>query len=67
MFHSSFKAEQMIEEAEDAVGGTPANRRLRDAHLYSGQAHTRALFAPFFAIAAVASSLLVGWAMFDHV
>ena len=43
------------------------NERLRAAHLHNGQVEARALFAPFFAITAVAASLIVAWAMYGSV
>ena len=43
------------------------NERLRDAHLHNGQVEARALFAPFFAITAVAAALITGWAMYGSV
>jgi diguanylate cyclase (GGDEF)-like protein/PAS domain S-box-containing protein len=53
--------------ADDGVGTDASASRLREAHLHNGQAQTRALFAPFFAATAVASALLVAWAMFGGV
>ena len=43
------------------------NDRLRDAHLHNGQVEARAMFAPYFAISAVAASALCAWAMFGSV
>src|SRR5205085_11922289 len=43
------------------------NERLRAAHVHNGQVEARALFAPFFAITAIAAALIVGWAMYGSV
>jgi len=43
------------------------NERLREAHLHNGQVEARALFAPFFAVTAVAASLVTAWAMYGSV
>ncbi|MBA3677412.1 MAG: EAL domain-containing protein [Sphingosinicella sp.] len=66
MYQAKLHTDEILKDSEDAVGADTANQRLRGAHLYSGQARTRALFAPFFAVANIASALLVGWAMFGH-
>jgi diguanylate cyclase (GGDEF)-like protein/PAS domain S-box-containing protein len=55
------------EVADDNVGGDASAQRLREAHLHNGQAQTRALFAPFFAITSVAAAGLVAWALFGSV
>ena len=51
-------------EAGDFDAG---NERLRAAHLHNGQVEARALFAPFFAVTAVAGALIVAWAMYGYV
>src|SRR5689334_20444805 len=43
------------------------NERLREAHLHNGQVEARALFAPFFAVTAVAAALVTAWAMYGSV
>ena len=58
--------QQEIEPAEladESVGNDASSQRLRDAHLHNGQAQTRLLFAPFFALTGVGGALLVAWAM----
>ncbi len=55
------------EEAAESLGFDLGNERLREAHLHNGQVEARALFAPFFAITAVAASLITAWAMFGSV
>jgi diguanylate cyclase (GGDEF)-like protein/PAS domain S-box-containing protein len=52
------------EVADDSVGADASSQRLREAHLHNGQAQARALFAPFFAATAVATALLVAWALY---
>jgi diguanylate cyclase (GGDEF)-like protein/PAS domain S-box-containing protein len=52
------------EVADDSVGADASSQRLREAHLHNGQAQGRALFAPFFAATAVATALLVAWALY---
>jgi diguanylate cyclase (GGDEF)-like protein/PAS domain S-box-containing protein len=54
--------EDFVEIAYDA-----GNHRLRDAHLQNGQAEVSALFAPYFAVAGIGSSLLIAWALFGHI
>ena len=51
----------------DSVALDLGNERLRDAHLHNGQVEARALFAPFFAVTAVAAALLTAWAMYGSV
>jgi len=51
------------ELADESVGSDASSQRLRDAHLHNGQAQTRLLFAPFFAVTGVGAALLVAWAM----
>ena len=72
MYHTPVQPDQ--NQQEDTATGTPVAEvvdegagRLREVHLYQGQARARAQFAPFFAITNAASALLVGWAMFNHV
>ena len=53
---------QELEPAElvdESVGADASSQRLRDAHLHNGQAQTRLLFAPFFAITAFAAFIEV--------
>ena len=52
-----------VELADEGVGADASSQRLRDAHLHHGQAQTRLLFAPFFALTGVGAALLVGWAL----
>src|SRR4051812_12749854 len=52
-----------VELADEGVGADASSQRLRDAHLHNGQAQTRLLFAPFFAVTGVGAALLVGWAL----
>jgi diguanylate cyclase (GGDEF)-like protein/PAS domain S-box-containing protein len=56
-------AQEEVESAALDLG----NERLRDAHLHNGQVEARALFAPFFAVTAVAASLVTAWAMYGSV
>jgi diguanylate cyclase (GGDEF)-like protein len=62
----------------DPVSGEPAetieptlietgSEKLRDAHLHNGQVEARALFAPYFAVSAVATASLCAWALFGSV
>ena len=41
-------------------------RHPREAHLRAGQAETRGIFAPFFALAGSACALLTAWALYGH-
>ncbi|HEY0044030.1 MAG TPA: hypothetical protein VGB62_05715, partial [Allosphingosinicella sp.] len=59
--------QETAELADQGVGADPSSQRLREAHLYNGQAQTRALFAPFFAVTAISAALLAAWAMFGNV
>ena len=59
--------EQAVLALDDNVGPEASSIRLRDAHLHNGQAHMRALFAPYFAISGVGAALLVAWAMYGSV
>lgn len=43
------------------------SEKLRDAHLHNGQMQARAMFAPYFAISAVAAAALCAWGMFGSV
>ena len=54
-------------KAEEQSSFDVGNERLREAHLHNGQVKARALFAPYFAITAVAASLITGWAMLGSV
>ena len=45
----------LAQEAVESAALDLGNERLRDAHLHNGQVEARALFAPFFAITAVAA------------
>src|SRR5688572_25936216 len=54
------------ESAEPAFTDT-GSERLRDAHLYNGQVEARSLFAPYFAVSAVATAGMCGWAMFGEI
>ena len=55
-----------IETREDEAGHEVGNKELRDEHLRNAQAEARALFAPYLAVAGIATTLLVAWALFDH-
>jgi diguanylate cyclase (GGDEF)-like protein/PAS domain S-box-containing protein len=73
MYHAPVPLETEPQEAEPAdltdnnIGADISAQRLREAHLHNGQAQTRALFAPFFAITSLAAALLVAWALFGTV
>jgi diguanylate cyclase (GGDEF)-like protein/PAS domain S-box-containing protein len=54
---------EAAEVADESVGSDASSQRLREAHLYNGQAQTRLLFAPYFALTGVGAALLVAWAM----
>ena len=54
-------------EAAEPIGFDAGNERLREAHLHNGQVEARALFAPFFAVTAVAAALIAAWAMYGSV
>jgi diguanylate cyclase (GGDEF)-like protein len=43
------------------------SEKLRDAHLHNGQIEARALFAPYFAVAAVATAALCAWGMYGAI
>jgi diguanylate cyclase (GGDEF)-like protein/PAS domain S-box-containing protein len=58
--------EAPVELMDEAVGPEAGSQRLREAHLHNGQAQTRALFAPFFAITGVGAALLVSWALIGN-
>ena len=72
MFHAPVPIDDR-QTAERAAGASEpmdfdaGNERLREAHLHNGQVEARALFAPFFAITAVAAALIIGWAMYGSV
>ncbi|HEV2815619.1 MAG TPA: EAL domain-containing protein [Allosphingosinicella sp.] len=55
------------EEVAEAVSLDLGSERLREAHLHNGQVEARALFAPYFAVTAVAASLITAWAMYGSV
>src|SRR3954468_4922176 len=57
----------LARETVEAAALDLGNERLRDAHLHNGQVEARALFAPFFAVTAVAASLVTAWAMYGSV
>ncbi|HYD12445.1 MAG TPA: EAL domain-containing protein [Allosphingosinicella sp.] len=72
MFHAPVATDDQQEPEAPAGASAPVtfdagNERLRAAHLHNGQVEARALFAPFFAVTAVAASLIVGWAMYGSV
>ena len=72
MFHAPVATDDSREpdaplNLAEPVDFDAGNERLRAAHLHNGQVEARALFAPFFAITAVAASLIVGWAMYGSV
>src|SRR3954468_1979717 len=51
------------ELADESVGSDASSQRLRDAHLYNGQAQTRLLLAPYFSLTGIGAALLVSWAL----
>ena len=68
MFHAPVPMEaseqdDLPEEVTEPIGFDTGTERLREAHLHNGQIEARALFAPFFAITAVAAALITAWAM----
>src|SRR5688500_9106070 len=68
MYHAPVAPESDAPETLAAEAGEPAftdtgSERLRDAHLHNGQIEARALFAPYFAVSAVATAGMCGWAM----
>jgi diguanylate cyclase (GGDEF)-like protein len=73
MYHSPVPMESdapepdLREEVAEAVALDLGSERLRDAHLHNGQVEARALFAPFFAVTAVAATLITAWAMYGSV
>src|SRR5690349_11496998 len=73
MFHAPLPVDPdnqddaLPDEAVESITLDLGNDRLRDAHLYNGQVQARALFAPFFAITAVAAALIIGWAMYGSI
>ncbi|HEX8666876.1 MAG TPA: EAL domain-containing protein [Allosphingosinicella sp.] len=54
------------ELADESVGADAGSHRLREAYLRNGQAQTRALFAPFFAVTSLGASLLVAAALYGN-
>ena len=73
MYHSPVPMESDAPESDlrpevaESVALDLGSERLRDAHLHNGQVEARALFAPFFAITAVAAALITAWAMYGSV
>src|SRR3954470_17248458 len=72
MFHAPVATDDSQEpdaplSLAEPVDFDAGNERLRAAHLHNGQVEARALFAPFFAVTAVAAALLVAWAMYGSV
>ncbi len=72
MFHAPVATDDQQEPEAHAGSARPVdfdagNERLRAAHLHNGQVEARALFAPFFAVTALAAALIVGWAMYGSV
>jgi diguanylate cyclase (GGDEF)-like protein/PAS domain S-box-containing protein len=72
MFHAPVATDEKQEPetppgAAEPVDFDAGNERLRAAHLHNGQVEARALFAPFFAITALAAALIVAWAMYGSV
>ena len=65
---SDIEPETAIEELTEG-GESPdgAHRKLREAHLHTGQTRTRAVFASFFAITNVVAAILVAWAMYGDI
>ncbi len=73
MYHAPVAREEdqldvdLAESGAEAIGFDAGNERLREAHLHNGQVEARALFAGFFAITAIAASLITAWAMYGSV
>ena len=73
MYHSPVPMESDAPESDlrpevaESVALDLGSERLRDAHLHNGQVEARALFAPFFAVTAVAATLITAWAMYGSV
>ena len=73
MYHSPVPMESDAPESDlrpevaESVALDLGSERLRDAHLHNGQVEARALFAPFFAVTAVAAALITAWAMYGSV
>jgi diguanylate cyclase (GGDEF)-like protein len=59
--------DQHDHESADPIGSAlfdSGSERLQDAHLYNGQVEARAMFAPYFATAAIAAAGMCGWGMY---
>ncbi len=72
MYHApvSKDADRQESQSLDPVEPTlsdSGSEKLRDAHLHNGQVQARAMFAPYFAISAVAAAALCAWGMFGSV
>ena len=73
MYHSPVPMESDAPESDlrpevaESIALDLGSERLRDAHLHNGQVEARALFAPFFAVTAVAAALITAWAMYGSV
>jgi diguanylate cyclase (GGDEF)-like protein/PAS domain S-box-containing protein len=72
MFHAPVPLDDDLtpedgEEGAEAIAFDAANERLREAHLHNGQVEARVLFAPYFAITAVAGALITAWSMLGSV
>jgi diguanylate cyclase (GGDEF)-like protein/PAS domain S-box-containing protein len=68
MYHAPVPLDYDSQDAEpelvdESVGVDASGHRLREAHLHNGQAQTRLLFAPYFALTAIGAALLAAWAM----
>ena len=72
MYHAPapLDAEPLDSAAADPTGTSffeGGSEKLRDAHLHNGQVEARAMFAPFFAISAIAAAGMCAWAMWGSV
>ncbi|MDB5697623.1 MAG: hypothetical protein JWN69_427 [Alphaproteobacteria bacterium] len=72
MYHAPVSANSApegvpVEIREDETGHEVGNQELRDEHLRNAQAEARALFAPYLAIASVATTVLVAWSLFGRI
>ena len=74
MYHEPLSADAEADgnepiEALEAVEtlAEDGNERLRQAHLHNAQSETTALFAPYFACAAIGAAGLAAWAMFGQI
>jgi diguanylate cyclase (GGDEF)-like protein/PAS domain S-box-containing protein len=59
--------QEPAEALEASIGEETGSRRLKEAHLHSGQAQARALFAPYFSLSVAGLASLVGFSMFGHI